>query len=580
MPLPPPLPPQQQQQQQQQQRARRRGGGRGAVAALALLLSCGVAGVVAAWAERWGRARDERARTRLVNVNVNVNVNAREVATATKRERLFGDDANAKRVAAWLDSNAEIDEFNATTPEDLTDAVEKNRREYLLREDSFVGTMHVTRSIAALTEQVNSTARLVNIGGWPVCAWSGVCVLRHRRGNAMVVRPSTSTDVTVVDSNLAETQTQTTMTQRTCVPIPPLLDTAAKNKVPMPRRKIRWLRGTTLIVDTFVASMHFGHVGNKVVQAHHLLRETTDDGVDQVLFLQQRRYPSFRRPEGDPLTHLVVAALSPDFVARDKSIYRNDVSNLGESLVCLERAIEVRNVFERKFAVPAEYGKWRRHVSAHAMTGAWSRDGKTPLDLPLTTCPTRVEEVLVMQRTEGNSLRPFLNYDDLEAAFDQVGVCSWGYRNVSINSTTPLRDQASLFWGFGLMLSPHSSQLINAMFAHELAAVLEVRPDLGEGNPDLLWSRLPSPFCVAFACPPVFNVTYGHYDPTTSRARAGKQPGTFLAPVFVRVGVLTQALRSLLTAQRERFERAGCALPQYLARFASGDPRGACDRRS
>ena len=442
------------------------------------------------------------------------------------------------------------------------------------RDASYSGDAYVAPFNA--TSALKSTTRLVNVGGWPVCEYTAVCVVRHVPTNSMLVSGEAGIDVAA--SPEAEQTLRTTMALRTCALDSTISQAAARFRLvaPRPDEDVLWLRGTTLVVDTYIASTHLDHVGSKVVQARQLVdflssnartlttttTTTTKLLPDRLLFLQQSRIPSSKRPLSNPVVRLAALALTPEFMSPNTTFYRSDMDALPRSggnvapVVCLEHALEVRNVFERKFATSRDVANWKKHAATHA---------KEVMDvsLPLSKCPPRANDVFVLYRTEGQDLRRFLNYKDLEDVFDDVGICSWGYHNVTVGSATPMAQQISLFWSFGLLVSPHSAQLFHTTFAHNLSAVLEVRPDVGEGSPDLLWSRLPSPYCVGLVCPAAYNVSFLHYDPSANR---GKPPTTYRSSIWIHKDRFREALELLMEEQRRRFAEVGCGLPPYLTR--------------
>eukprot|EP01033_Poteriospumella_lacustris_P010572 gene10572-7522_t len=72
------------------------------------------------------------------------------------------------------------------------------------------------------------------------------------------------------------------------------------------------------------------------------------------------------------------------------------------------------------------------------------------------------------------------NFYVIDAIIRKYG---WTYENVSINSTSSDTTVLEAFSNFSLMITPHSSQLKNLVFARKGAVVVEVRPGNEFRNP-------------------------------------------------------------------------------------------------
>jgi hypothetical protein len=86
------------------------------------------------------------------------------------------------------------------------------------------------------------------------------------------------------------------------------------------------------------------------------------------------------------------------------------------------------------------------------------------------------KRVAIMQRVDGNGLRRFVNFEAVLAELQVV----FGIDDVSVlffSGATPPQLQASLMCSFDVLLSPHTSQLTNLLFAPQWATLVEVQPN-------------------------------------------------------------------------------------------------------
>jgi len=201
---------------------------------------------------------------------------------------------------------------------------------------------------------------------------------------------------------------------------------------------------------------------------------------------------------------------------------------------CMERALDVRDVFERTFSDEDDLARWQVFRAFWNPSGAFVQ----------SKCPS--SDVLMLQREDGRGDRSIQDYGAIGRVMRELGVCS--YRNVSIGSSTSLGDQAKLFENYGLLLSVHSSQLRNVIWSHPLSATLEIRQTFEQYRKNMEWKRLLSPFCTAGMCPTIYSTTAGH----------GKHGLT--GPVELDIPRFKSALRELLLKQKKALEKAGCPL--------------------
>lgn len=90
-------------------------------------------------------------------------------------------------------------------------------------------------------------------------------------------------------------------------------------------------------------------------------------------------------------------------------------------------------------------------------------------------CRSNQLRVYVFKRTEGRGLREFVNLDEVIALAQTF--TSLPIEVITINSTTPVRDQATLFRAFDLLITSHGSQIANIIFTDpERTGIIEVLP--------------------------------------------------------------------------------------------------------
>lgn len=74
-----------------------------------------------------------------------------------------------------------------------------------------------------------------------------------------------------------------------------------------------------------------------------------------------------------------------------------------------------------------------------------------------------------------SGLRKFLNYPAIEVVLKKHGIHT--YENVTLHARSSLTEVAGLFRNFTLMLTSHSSQMKNLVFARNGSAVVELRAE-------------------------------------------------------------------------------------------------------
>jgi hypothetical protein len=104
------------------------------------------------------------------------------------------------------------------------------------------------------------------------------------------------------------------------------------------------------------------------------------------------------------------------------------------------------------------------------------RDDNSVADVGLAKrCASNRLRIHIFKRTEGRGLREFVNLDEVMALAQTF--TSLPIEVVTINSTTPVQDQATLFRAFDLLITSHGSQIANIIFTDpERTGIIEVLP--------------------------------------------------------------------------------------------------------
>jgi hypothetical protein len=161
-----------------------------------------------------------------------------------------------------------------------------------------------------------------------------------------------------------------------------------------------------------------------------------------------------------------------ELVNQKKVIFSSHLSNndakfeLLPKPTCFQDFIQV-GTFEVTFLSRFAASTWHRDVFARY---------SDIVKYPLSKCPNTVRVVHLL-RTEGTSIREMRNFNVIDAIIRKYG---WTYENVSINSTSSDTTVLEAFSNFSLMITSHSSQLKNLVFARKGAVVVELRPGANE----------------------------------------------------------------------------------------------------
>lgn len=405
----------------------------------------------------------------------------------------------------------------------------------------------------------SSSVGLSSIGTWPVCEYRHICAhCKHGDKGGCVLSVAKEYNM---QGRFAELDGYPV---EMCKPlhgqsmfIPILHHEHVDEGKWMTVKDVIWLPKTTFLIDTYLFSPHFGHVVSKVVQfqsaARTVMRDPESLQIDRMFMLLQGRYPSEKRPMHMAVTQMVVASLPERFLNISHSVYRTDCEK--SKTICMERALEIRQVYERKFSSSADVLNWVSFLETEMKP--WERNFEnTSIEAitPFTQrskCPKIDAPVIYLIRTEGQGRRNITNLSVLQRVLLDLGIGCDTFRIASVSSHSTLRDQARLFHEYALLISSHGTQLTNVLFSHPLSATLEVRPDHETYDSDVTrkWHRFPSPFCVDLVCSTVYAVSPDH------------RPGKHYREDFdVNPNVLKRDLSALMERQKLALTEAGCPL--------------------
>lgn len=237
------------------------------------------------------------------------------------------------------------------------------------------------------------------------------------------------------------------------------------------------LPGPWFNFDIWVTGPQFGHVTSKLMQYYNLRILLKNCGIqpDIKIFmshLTQKSSAFLSSPKKDNF-HLFTSVVFghnhsfSELVDQNKVIFSSHISNTDAQFellpkpTCFQDFIQVGN-FEVTFLSRFAASTWRRDVFDQY---------SDVIKYPLSKCPNTVRVVHLM-RTESYR-RDMRNFYVIEAIIRKYG---WTYENVTVNSTSSDMDALQIFSNFSLMITSHSSQLKNLVFARKGAVVVELRP--------------------------------------------------------------------------------------------------------
>lgn len=300
------------------------------------------------------------------------------------------------------------------------------------------------------------------------------------------------------------------------------------------------LPGPWFNFDTWVTVPQFGHVTSKLMQYYNLRLLLKNCGIqpDIKIFMShftQKSSTFLSSPNKDNL-HLFTSIVFgqnhsfSELVNQNKVVFLSHLSaherhfEVLPKATCFQDFIQVGS-FEVTFLSRFAATMWRRDVFAQY---------SDIIKYPLSECPSTVR-VINLQRSEVSNLREIKNFYVIDAIIRKYG---WTYENVTVNSTSSDIAALQLFSSCSLMITPHSSQLKNLVFARKGAVVVELRPGANE---------VANPFGDGLEHTDViYKFSRGH-----THANDTRFAGTYRDNVFVRTDIFEKDLHDGLAQQHK-----------------------------
>eukprot|EP00123_Amoebidium_parasiticum_P020354 comp48294_c0_seq1/m.47617 comp48294_c0_seq1/g.47617 ORF comp48294_c0_seq1/g.47617 comp48294_c0_seq1/m.47617 type:complete len:489 (-) comp48294_c0_seq1:491-1957(-) len=292
------------------------------------------------------------------------------------------------------------------------------------------------------------------------------------------------------------------------------------------KRGLKYVTGDSYWLFTPSLGEHFGHQINRYMQLFNIMHENGMPQFERIVSRQSRPHHEHLRAIAQPI--------AADLFK--KSFFLEDILEQKMRVICMEKAWEPARDQLEYVLQTEEQGQWWREFAAksYAQYG-YNNTAECP--------PPRA---VVLQRTEGTGRRMILNYDVLDRVFARHGMT---YTNVSIGGEDGSDRQISLFNNFGLMVSSHSSQLKNLIFAPKNSIVIETR-----GVPADYMARSPFSMGVAGPLNVHFFVSNEHIPDYSScpESHGCKTEKMYKTDYWLREDLFEMTLKKALAAQKEK----------------------------
>jgi hypothetical protein len=293
---------------------------------------------------------------------------------------------------------------------------------------------------------------------------------------------------------------------------------------PATRQPHEWAGGVNLLLDTAInGTYQYGHAVSRFVQA-----AVVDASLNVTRFVFNKHH---RPPRGPRERNL-------------RGIYNMTLGASGLPVVftagqpfCARELLYIPD-YEKSLWTPEQAQLWRARAGA-ALALTWPE------------CPPPRAVLLTRPASDaGATRRAITNPHVLRAVASELGIAH--VETVTIGSANTTRETAALFASFGLMVSPHSSQLKSLLFASPNAVVVEVG-----GSHLPLWR--PTPFRESMA---ELGVLFAHsrfHTTNVTACGAVCRRDDKNADVTLDAVRLKQALENALRRQREACPRLSYA---------------------
>eukprot|EP00123_Amoebidium_parasiticum_P015666 comp23097_c0_seq1/m.37105 comp23097_c0_seq1/g.37105 ORF comp23097_c0_seq1/g.37105 comp23097_c0_seq1/m.37105 type:complete len:558 (-) comp23097_c0_seq1:29-1702(-) len=304
------------------------------------------------------------------------------------------------------------------------------------------------------------------------------------------------------------------------------------NQSDLIERNVFTLKGNSYWVATPTRTEHFGHWLNRIMQFFALTHDKTAPPLPKLDRLVTRQ----NRPVSSHLKTVASTVLGPLW---DSSIYNEEIKEKPFEMVCMERSIEIAaGQLETTIFTDNQGELWRKFSREN-----FGKFGYLNVD----SCPP--PKAVVLQRTEGTGRRMILNYDVVDRVLGRMGI---PYTNISLSGEDGSDRQIGLFNDFGLMISSHSSQLKNLLWAARNAVVLETR-----GTPPGYMQ--PSPFAMGMdGLDVIFHESVGHIPNYAScpEPHGCREVKMYKVDYWLNETIFEESVKRALGIQRERCGRA------------------------
>eukprot|EP00123_Amoebidium_parasiticum_P005668 comp16815_c0_seq1/m.15221 comp16815_c0_seq1/g.15221 ORF comp16815_c0_seq1/g.15221 comp16815_c0_seq1/m.15221 type:complete len:516 (-) comp16815_c0_seq1:568-2115(-) len=302
-------------------------------------------------------------------------------------------------------------------------------------------------------------------------------------------------------------------------------------KADLHKDAVKYVTGNSFWLHTPTLGEHFGHLTNRFMQWFVL---NTEPGMPKFEQIVSRQF----RPESPHLKVFADTIMGNNY---EGHYFADSLDQYPNKMVCMQRAIEI--VFEQQ-ELPLftrEQGRrWREFASENFAQYGYKSTNQSCEGTP---------NIVVLQRLEGTGKRSIQNYDVIKRVLEKYGLT---YRNVSVGGADGSDRQIGVFNDFSIMITSHSSQLKNLLWAQSNAVVLEAR-----GTPPGYMQ--PSPFSMGMdPLEVIFHETVGHIPdystcPEKHGCRIRKKYKTDYA---LNETLFAEAFDRALREQRERCVRA------------------------
>lgn len=215
-------------------------------------------------------------------------------------------------------------------------------------------------------------------------------------------------------------------------------------------------KGTYFVNDLWVDIHHIGHWAYRMANMHSFTNHMSRYGISQIDGIV---YPQITAPTFDwEIATEKIALPDPDI----KRFFGQDTFN-DKPTICFETV--VASSYHESYFTIDDASNWRK--DAYEYFGIESSG----------TCPP-AKLAILHRDSDPNRPRKVLNSVPVQAALELLlkDRPSVTLERVEVTGTWTAEEQARFFASFGLLLTPHSSQLSNLMFVQENVAALELIP--------------------------------------------------------------------------------------------------------